>query len=61
VQQLNLLKMQDFEGGVPFFWEADPEGNMVLSGDVEIVKKSCGRSFAPFPKGNCCITIYSIT
>lgn len=39
------------EGGIPFYWGADPEGNMVLSDDVEIVRKSCGRSFAPFPKG----------
>uniref|UniRef100_A0A2N9G5W8 DUF3700 domain-containing protein n=1 Tax=Fagus sylvatica TaxID=28930 RepID=A0A2N9G5W8_FAGSY len=27
------------------------EGHLVLSDDAEIVKKGCGKSFAPFPKG----------
>lgn len=43
--------MQDVDGGVPFFWGSDSEGNLVVSDDPEIVKKSCGKSFAPFPKG----------
>lgn len=29
----------------------DLEDNLVLSGDEFVVKKACGRSFAPFPKG----------
>ncbi|KAK1432195.1 hypothetical protein QVD17_09088 [Tagetes erecta] len=41
----------DADGSVPFFWGADSEGNLVLSDDVETVKKGCGKSFAPFPKG----------
>ncbi|KAM7279194.1 hypothetical protein ACFE04_006328 [Oxalis oulophora] len=41
----------DTEGAVPFFWGSDSEGNLVLSDDAEIVKKGCGKSFAPFPKG----------
>ncbi|KAG6497489.1 hypothetical protein ZIOFF_045390 [Zingiber officinale] len=41
----------DADGGVPFFWGADPEGHLVLSDDADIVKKGCGKSFAPFPKG----------
>lgn len=41
----------DVDGGVPFFWGSDSEGNLVVSDDPEIVKKSCGKSFAPFPKG----------
>ncbi|GMP48561.1 hypothetical protein CsSME_00015873 [Camellia sinensis var. sinensis] len=41
----------DADGSVPFFWGADVEGNIVLSDDVEIVKKGCCKSFAPFPKG----------
>ncbi|OWM69796.1 stem-specific protein TSJT1 [Punica granatum] len=41
----------DADGSVPFFWGTDSEGNLVLSDDVEIVKKGCGKSFAPFPKG----------
>ncbi|KAJ0974070.1 hypothetical protein J5N97_016035 [Dioscorea zingiberensis] len=41
----------DADGNVPFFWGSDSEGHLVLSDDVEIVKKGCGKSFAPFPKG----------
>lgn len=29
----------------------DSEDNLVLSSDELVVKKACGRSFAPFPKG----------
>ncbi|KAF8038013.1 hypothetical protein BT93_B0765 [Corymbia citriodora subsp. variegata] len=41
----------DVDGSVPFFWGSDSEGNLVLSDDAEVVKKGCGKSFAPFPKG----------
>ncbi|KAJ3673306.1 hypothetical protein LUZ60_006680 [Juncus effusus] len=41
----------DAYGGVPFFWGTDSEDRMILSDDVEMVKKACGKSFAPFPKG----------
>ncbi|KAJ6890578.1 stem-specific protein TSJT1-like [Populus alba x Populus x berolinensis] len=41
----------DADGSVPFFWGTDSEGNLVLSDDVQIVQKGCGKSFAPFPKG----------
>ncbi|CAO2821515.1 unnamed protein product [Amaranthus hypochondriacus] len=41
----------DPDGDVPFFWGADSEGHLVVSDDAEIVKKGCGKSFAPFPKG----------
>ncbi|GMY18957.1 Stem-specific protein TSJT1 [Fagus crenata] len=41
----------DADGSVPFFWGNDSEGHLVLSDDAEIVKKGCGKSFAPFPKG----------
>lgn len=41
----------DVDGSVPFFWGNDSEGNLVLSDDTEVVKKGCGKSFAPFPKG----------
>ncbi|KAH7666136.1 N-terminal nucleophile aminohydrolases (Ntn hydrolases) protein [Dioscorea alata] len=41
----------DADGSVPFFWGADSQGCLVLSNDVEIVKRGCGKSFAPFPKG----------
>ncbi|RWR80175.1 DUF3700 domain-containing protein [Cinnamomum micranthum f. kanehirae] len=41
----------DADGSVPFFWGTDSEGHLVLSEDAEIIKKGCGNSFAPFPKG----------
>ncbi|KAJ0981619.1 hypothetical protein J5N97_009874 [Dioscorea zingiberensis] len=41
----------DADGSVPFFWGADSQGCLVLSDDVETVKRGCGKSFAPFPKG----------
>lgn len=47
----NTFSALDTDGSVPFFWGADSEGNLVLSDDVQIVKKGCGKSFAPFPKG----------
>ncbi|KAE8718365.1 DNA repair family protein [Hibiscus syriacus] len=43
----------DADGSVPFFWGTDGEGHLVLADDVETVKKGCGKSFAPFPKGRC--------
>lgn len=41
----------DVDGSVPFFWGIDADENLVLSDDTEIVSKSCGKSYAPFPKG----------
>ncbi|KAE8731790.1 transmembrane emp24 domain-containing protein p24beta3-like [Hibiscus syriacus] len=41
----------DADGSVPFFWGTDAEGHLVLADDTETVKKVCGKSFAPFPKG----------
>ncbi|CAK9318676.1 unnamed protein product [Citrullus colocynthis] len=41
----------DVDGSVPFHWGTDSEGQLVLSDDVETMKKGCGKSFAPFPKG----------
>lgn len=43
--------LQDADGSVPLFWGTDGEGHLVISEDVETVKKGCGKSFAPFPKG----------
>lgn len=43
--------MQDADESVPFFWGVDSEGNLVLADEEETVKKGCGKSFAPFPKG----------
>ncbi|XP_004497989.1 stem-specific protein TSJT1-like [Cicer arietinum] len=41
----------DADGSVPFFWGTDADGNLVLSDETETVSKSCGKSYAPFPKG----------
>ncbi|KAF8659294.1 hypothetical protein HU200_006907 [Digitaria exilis] len=40
-----------FHGNVPFYWGVDSDGRLVVSDDTEIVKKACGKSSAPFPKG----------
>ncbi|MFQ6631323.1 hypothetical protein Gotur_009694 [Gossypium turneri] len=47
----HLCLLQDADGSVPFFWGTDAEGHLVLADDRETVKKGCGKSFAPFPKG----------
>ncbi|XP_068635323.1 stem-specific protein TSJT1-like [Aristolochia californica] len=41
----------DADGGVPFFWGTNSEDSLLLSDDIEIIKKGCGNSYAPFPKG----------
>ncbi|KAL2485895.1 aluminum induced protein with YGL and LRDR motif [Abeliophyllum distichum] len=41
----------DADGSVPFFWGMDSDNNLVFSDDEVVVKKACGKSFAPFPKG----------
>ncbi|CAN1279864.1 Stem-specific protein TSJT1 [Linum perenne] len=42
----------DVDGSVPFFWGTDSEGQLVLSDDTDVIQKGCGKSYAPFPKGN---------
>lgn len=41
----------DVDGSVPLFWGTTSEDHLVLCDDIEVMKKGCGRSFAPFPKG----------
>jgi len=41
----------DADGSVPFYWGTNSENHLVFCNDVEVVKKGCGKSFAPFPKG----------
>ncbi|KAL5701425.1 hypothetical protein ACHQM5_026761 [Ranunculus cassubicifolius] len=41
----------DVDMSVPFFWGTDSEDNVILSDDIEVLKKGYGKSFAPFPKG----------
>ncbi|XP_010693773.2 stem-specific protein TSJT1 [Beta vulgaris subsp. vulgaris] len=47
----NSFVAADPDGSVPFFWGADSDGHLVVSDDMETIKKGCGKSFAPFPKG----------
>lgn len=46
-----MTSLQDSDGNVPFYWGADTDGRLVVSDDAELVKKACGKSSAPFPKG----------
>ncbi|OAY76635.1 stem-specific protein TSJT1 [Ananas comosus] len=47
----NAFIAADADGSVPLFWGTDSEGRLVLSNDEDVMKKSCGKSFAQFPKG----------
>ncbi|KAF0912768.1 hypothetical protein E2562_019006 [Oryza meyeriana var. granulata] len=47
----SVFMATDADGSVPFYWGVDPDGCLVVSDDDEIVKKACGKSSAPFPKG----------
>lgn len=60
MKSLFVSYFQDADGSVPFFWGADSQGCLVLSNDMEIVKRGCGKSFAPFPKGIACIIKFLI-
>ncbi|KAK1270770.1 Stem-specific protein TSJT1 [Acorus gramineus] len=41
----------DADGSVPIYWGTNSKEDLVLSDDIEIIKKGCGKSYAPFPKG----------
>ncbi|CAN6280996.1 unnamed protein product [Urochloa humidicola] len=47
----SVFMAADADGNVPFYWGVDSDGRMVVSDDSEVVKKACGKSSAPFPKG----------
>jgi len=47
----SVFMAADADGNVPFYWGVDSDGRLVVSDDGEIVKKACGKSSAPFPKG----------
>ncbi|KAK3149081.1 hypothetical protein QOZ80_3AG0212710 [Eleusine coracana subsp. coracana] len=47
----SVFMAADTYGRVPFYWGVDSEDRLVVSDNAEIVKKACGKSFAPFPKG----------
>ncbi|KAJ8477544.1 hypothetical protein OPV22_021271 [Ensete ventricosum] len=39
------------DGGVPLHWGIAADGSVVICDDREIMKGSCGKSYAPFPAG----------
>ncbi|RWW90085.1 hypothetical protein BHE74_00000767 [Ensete ventricosum] len=39
------------DGGVPLHWGIAADGSVVICDDVEIMKGSCAKSYAPFPTG----------
>ncbi|CAL9127723.1 unnamed protein product [Musa acuminata var. zebrina] len=39
------------DGGVPLYWGIAADGSIVICDDVETMKESCGKSYAPFPTG----------
>ena len=41
----------DCKGEIGLFWGIAADGSIVISENVELIKSSCAKSFAPFPTG----------
>lgn len=48
---LYCLVVQGANEGVGLFWGIAGDGSVVISDNLEIIKGSCAKSFAPFPSG----------
>lgn len=43
--------MQGGNEEIRLFWGISADGSAVISDKLEVIKASCGKSFAPFPTG----------
>ncbi|KAG6594612.1 Stem-specific protein TSJT1 [Cucurbita argyrosperma subsp. argyrosperma] len=41
----------DANEGINLYWGTAADGSLVISDDLEVIKASCAKSFAPFPPG----------
>ncbi|XP_057417303.1 uncharacterized protein LOC130711623 isoform X1 [Lotus japonicus] len=41
----------DSNGGIGLFWGVAADGSIVVSENLELIKASCAKSYAPFPSG----------
>ncbi|GJN26012.1 hypothetical protein PR202_gb13906 [Eleusine coracana subsp. coracana] len=44
-------RSNDDGGGAPLFWGVAADGSVVICDDRDVVKRGCGKSYAPFPVG----------
>jgi len=42
---------QGSNGQIELFWGVAADGSVVISENLELIKASCAKSFAPFPAG----------
>lgn len=43
---------QDQHGKIPFYWGITADGYVAFADDAELLRRSCGKSLAPFPQGD---------
>ncbi|KAK9089342.1 hypothetical protein Scep_028424 [Stephania cephalantha] len=47
----SLFTALGMDGAIKLYWGIAADGSLVISDDLEGIKGSCGKSFAPFPAG----------